>query len=48
VELVARMAGMRNVCNVFAGKSEGKRQLERLRRKWKNYVRMDHKELRAD
>jgi hypothetical protein len=38
---VARMGEERNVYRVLMGKPQGKRPLERLRRRWKNGIRMD-------
>jgi hypothetical protein len=31
----------RNVYRVLVGKPEGKRQLERLRRRWEDWIKMD-------
>jgi hypothetical protein len=31
----------RNVCRLLVGKSEGKRQLERPRRRWIDNIKMD-------
>jgi hypothetical protein len=38
---VARMGEGRNVCRVLMGKPEGKRQLERRRRRWADGIEMD-------
>jgi hypothetical protein len=38
---VARMGEGRNVYRVFVGKPEGKRPLERPRRKWEDGIKMD-------
>jgi hypothetical protein len=35
----------RKVCRVLVGKSEGKRPLERLRRRWENGLKMDLREI---
>jgi hypothetical protein len=35
------MAGGRNVYGVLMGKPEGKRPLERPRRRWENGIKMD-------
>jgi hypothetical protein len=42
---VARVGEGRNVCRVLAGKPKGKRQLERPRRRWKNGIIMDLREI---
>jgi hypothetical protein len=36
----------RNVCRVLVGKSEGKRPLGRPRRRWKDGLKMDLREIR--
>jgi hypothetical protein len=41
---VARMGEGRNVYRVLVGKPEGKRQLERPRRRWEDGVKMDLRE----
>jgi hypothetical protein len=41
---VARMGAGRNVYFFLVGKPEGKRPLERPRRRWENGVKMDHRE----
>jgi hypothetical protein len=38
---VARMGEKRNDYRLLVGKPEGKRQLERLRRRWVDNIRMD-------
>jgi len=38
---VARMGEGRGVYRVLVGKTEGKRPLERLRCRWKDYIKMD-------
>jgi hypothetical protein len=38
---VARMGEGRGVYRVLVGRPEGKRQLERLRRRWEDNVKMD-------
>jgi hypothetical protein len=43
-EHVARMGEDRNVYKVLMGKPEGKRPLERPRRRWEDGIRMDLKE----
>jgi hypothetical protein len=42
---VARMGGGRNVYRVLMGKPEGKRQLERSRRRWEDGIKMDLREI---
>jgi hypothetical protein len=42
---VARMGQGRNVYRVLVGKSEGKRPLERPRRRWENGIKMDVREI---
>jgi hypothetical protein len=42
---VARMGEGRNVYRVLVGKPEGKRPLERLRRRWECGIRMDLREI---
>jgi hypothetical protein len=42
---VARMGEGRNVYRVLVGKREGKRPLERPRRRWKDGIRMDLREI---
>jgi hypothetical protein len=42
---VARMGEGRNVYRVLVGKPEGKRPLERHRRRWKDGIRMDVREI---
>jgi hypothetical protein len=42
---VALMGEERNVYKVLVGKPEGKRPLGRLRRRWKDGIRMDLKEI---
>jgi hypothetical protein len=42
---VARMGGGRNVYRVLVGKPEGKRPLERPRRRWEDGIRMDLREI---
>jgi hypothetical protein len=37
---VAHMGEMRNAYKILAGKSEGKRPLGRLRRKWKDTIKI--------
>jgi hypothetical protein len=39
--LAERMGKMRNVYNILARKTEGKRQLGRLRCRWKDNIRID-------
>jgi hypothetical protein len=41
---VARMGERRNVYKVLVGKPEGKRPLERPRRRWKDGIKMDLRE----
>jgi hypothetical protein len=42
---VARMGEGRNAYRVLVGKSEGKRPLERQRRRWEDGIKMDLKEI---
>jgi hypothetical protein len=42
---VARMGEGRNVYRVLVGKSEGKRRLERPRRKWEDGIKIDPREI---
>ena len=42
---VARMGEGRDVYRILVGKLEGKRQLERPRRRWANNIKMDLKEV---
>jgi hypothetical protein len=42
---VARMGEEKNVYRVFMGKPEGKRPLERPRRRWEDGIRIDLKEI---
>jgi hypothetical protein len=42
---VARMGGERGVHRVLVGKPEGKTQLGRRRRRWKNIIKMDLQEV---
>jgi hypothetical protein len=42
---VARMGEGRNVCRVFVGKPEGKRELERPRSRWEDGIKMDLREI---
>jgi len=42
---VARMGEERNVYKVLMGKPEGKRPLERPRRRWEDGIRMDLREI---
>ena len=42
---MARMGEERGVCRVFVGKPEGRRPLERPRRRWVNNIRMDLQEV---
>ena len=41
----ARMGERRGVCKVLAGKTEGKRQLGRPRRRWECNIKMDLQEV---
>jgi hypothetical protein len=43
--LVARMEMERKVYRVLVGKPEGKRSLERPRRRWEHRIRMDLREI---
>jgi hypothetical protein len=40
------MRGKRNACRILVGKPEGKRPLERPRRKWVDSIKMDRREMR--
>jgi hypothetical protein len=42
---VAHMGGGRNMYKVLVGKPEGKRPLERLRRRWEDGLKMDPREI---
>jgi hypothetical protein len=42
---VARMGKTRNACRILVGKPEGKRPLVRPRRRWKDNIRMDLREI---
>jgi len=44
-EYVARMGECRGACRVLVEKSEGKRPLERPRRRWENNIKMDLQEM---
>jgi hypothetical protein len=44
-EHVSCLREMRNAYKIFVGKPEIKRPLERPRRRWKDYVRTDFKEI---
>jgi hypothetical protein len=39
------MGEVRNACSVLGGKPEGKRPLARPRRRGKDNIKMDHKEI---
>jgi hypothetical protein len=41
---IARVGAKRNAYMMFMGKLEGKRPLGRLRRRWKDNIKMDHRE----
>jgi hypothetical protein len=41
----ARMEGMRNACSILVGKPDRKRPLGRPRRRWKNNIRIDLREV---
>jgi len=43
---VEHMSDMRNVFTILVGKSEGKRPLGRLRRRWEDNIIMDLSEVR--
>ena len=45
---VARMEQSRNVYRVLVGKPEGKRPIERPRRRWEDNIKMDLREVRYD
>ena len=38
----------RNACKVLVGKPEGKRSLGRLKRRWKDNIKMDLREVGCD
>ena len=42
------MEQFRNACRVLVGKPESKRTLGRLRRKWKDNIKMDLREVGCD
>ena len=42
---VARMGESRSVYRILVGKPEGKRPLERPRRRWKDNIKMDRQEV---
>jgi hypothetical protein len=42
---VCSMGGMREAYKILAGKPEGKRSLGRPRRRWKDNIRMDLREI---
>jgi hypothetical protein len=42
---VVRMGDMRYAYSILFGKPEGKRQLQRLRRRWKDNIRLDFREI---
>ena len=44
---VARMKEGRSAFKILTGKSTGRRPVGRLRRRWKDNIRMDHKEIGA-
>jgi hypothetical protein len=39
------MGGMRIACNILVGKPEGKRSLEKHKRRWEDNIKMDLKEI---
>jgi hypothetical protein len=45
---VARIGEGRNVYRVLVGRSEGKRPLERRRRRWEDGIKMDLREMAQD
>lgn len=45
---VKRTGGMRRAYNILVGMSEGKRHLRRSGRRWKDYIKMDVKEIGYD
>ena len=45
---VARMGERRGVYSVLVGKTEGKRPLGRLRRRWEDNIKMDLQEERCE
>jgi hypothetical protein len=44
-ELIARVGEMRNAYNIWVVKPEGKRPLERLRRRWEDNIRIDLRDI---
>jgi hypothetical protein len=44
-EYVARMAEKKNAYMISLGKSDGKRPLGRLRRRWEDYIKMVLREI---
>jgi hypothetical protein len=45
---VARMGAKRNACRILGERSEGKKPLGRLRRRWVNNIKMDLREIGWD
>jgi hypothetical protein len=45
---VARMGAKRNACGILVGKPEGKRPLERSRRRWVDKIKIDLREIGWD
>jgi hypothetical protein len=45
---VARMGAKRNAYRILVGKPEGRRPLGRLRRRWVDNIKMDHKQIDSD
>jgi hypothetical protein len=45
---VAQMRDKRNACRILVGKPEGKRPLERPRRRWLDNIKMDLREIEWD
>jgi hypothetical protein len=45
---VARKGEKRNACMILVGKPEGKRPLERQRRRWVDNIKMDLREIGWD
>jgi hypothetical protein len=43
---IARMGEKKNAYRILVGKLEGKRPLERSRRRWENNIKMDLREMR--
>jgi hypothetical protein len=45
---IARVEEKRSAYRILMGKSEGKRQIGRARRRWEGYIKMDIREIKWD